>query len=177
MAILTIRFTPTPEDYAQALRAFVLNQRMTWFVLLLSAAMAAGGLLGVISSGGRNLGFGLFLTLVFIVYVLFLWVVNPWLIRRRVRRNPKMLQEIEWWVETDALIIHNQYRDTRIEWGKFIRLVETRQHYLLVYADDQDLYQALPRRAVGEATAQAAFKKLILGYLRPGLEKLPSPPA
>lgn len=163
-----INFTPTPDDYAQALRAFVLQQRMTWFVLFLAATLAAGGMLGVISAGGRNLGFGLFLLLVFIVYVLFLWVVSPWLVRRRVRRSPRLMLETEWRVEAEALVVHNQYKDLRIEWEKFTRLVETRQHYLLVYADDQERYQALPRRAVGDATAQAAFKEMLQGYLKPG---------
>lgn len=168
MAPLSYTFTPTPEDYADALRDFLLKQRMTWIVLLLSASMAAGGLLGVIAAGWQRFSFGIFLVLVFIVYVSFLWGVSPWLVRRRVRRNPRLTVETEWRLEEHALVVHNAHTDMTIEWKQFSHLVETPHHFLLVYAADDERYQAIPRRALGDGAEQQTFKQHIQQRLQSG---------
>jgi hypothetical protein len=157
---ITFRFTPNKDDYVQAIRAFQLRQKRTLATLVISGILSLAYLCAVTVVGLGHNPFGLLLIIFFMVYLAFLFFINPLKIGRQVENNERMTCEITWEVNEKEIRITNKYSETRFDWGTFQKVIETKTHYLLTYSNVK-VFQILPKRAFDSLEQHEAFKELL----------------
>lgn len=169
---LTLRFTPTPEDYARTVTLMTLRR---WPVRIFTAVMAAaplGGLYLMLTGGEQQSYVALYFLLMPLVYFAFIFWLNPTSTKRKIAANERLRSPSTWVVGTRTLIIRNAFKEHKLSWSDFSALVEHRQYFLLPYRDKPRAYHFLPRRAFESPEHEQAFRDLAnQGIAQPGKTK------
>jgi hypothetical protein len=159
----TFRFTPTKDDFTQTIRAYTLRQTSTRIALILVAVVVIFETISAIALGidWSTVNYYLPLNVFLVAYVVFLLLINPWLVGRQVPKNERLSSEITWEVDEDEIRVSNKFMQSKFDWGTFHSAIETRTHYLLILSSNKRMYQVLPKRAFETPAQEAAFRTLL----------------
>jgi hypothetical protein len=157
---LTLKFTPTPDDYARTVTMMTLRR---WPVRIFTAVMAAaplGGMYLLLSGGETQSYVALYFLLIPLVYFAFIFWLNPTSTKRKIVASERLRSPSTWVVGTRTLTIKNAYKEHKLAWRDFSPLVEHRQYFLLPYRDKPRVYHFLPRRVFETPEQEQAFLEL-----------------
>jgi len=162
--VVEIQFALAPGDYVQAMRAFFLRDARVWIVMGLIPVMLAGGIANVISVGELNL-MGFFLLLLPLGLAAYLWWGWPLSIGRRARRDRRLCCPTTCLAGDEEFVTRSVLGESSWEWAAFHRFVETKVHYLLIFAANRRTFVIIPRRAFASAVEEAAFRDIVQRHL------------
>ena len=154
------QFKPSPADYVKATLAFYFTQRS---ILLLTAFSILFAVLAVpysLVQWARGSNIAIFILAIALGFLLIAaaTVAAPLMrVRRMVDQDETMRADTVWSIENDLIELHNRFEKTELLWGMFDRLVETRQYYLLVYADNKRQFTFLPKHAFSNPEERERF--------------------
>jgi len=155
------QFKPTPSDYVKATLAFYFTQRS---ILLLTAVSILFFVLAVPYSlvqwaHGSNIA--IFILAIALGFLLIgaATVAAPLMrVRKMVDHDETMRAETVWSIKNDRIELRNRFEKTDLTWEMFDRLIDTRQYFLLVYADNKRQFTFLPKHAFSTAQERERFK-------------------
>jgi hypothetical protein len=162
---LTFQFTPAKKDYAQAVRALGLRDRRTGLTLGVMCLVTAFAVYSLLMEGSADLRFLPFLLVVplAVVYLL-LWV--PARVARQAMKDHRLSSEQTWHIDDEGIRVSLPTGETRLPWGAFARIFETKSQYLLLYAANRRLVQFVPKRALAVAGQEPDFRALMCSHLK-----------
>jgi hypothetical protein len=164
-----LHFTLEPGDYVQAMRALLWRDVRVWITMGLVVLMLAGGIANLIAAGELNL-MGFFLLLFPLGLAAYLWWGWPLAVGRRARQDRRLRSPTTCQLDDETFVTRNVLGESRMEWAAFQRFVETKSHYLLVFAPDRRAFVVVPRRAFASAEEEKAFQGIVKRQL-PGLRE------
>jgi hypothetical protein len=169
MEPIRVCFTPTKEDYIKALRAFNLRSTST-IVIFIFLACAGICSFVYITLGSPTRSPDNWILLLSAGTIILMWaisrfVLGPALAGRRVQKNERLRSETYWVVDDAQITIKNEYSEGKADWGVFQRVIDTKEHYLLVHTTNKRLLQILPKRAFESESQEACFRDLLKRHL------------
>lgn len=168
MPSLTLHYTPTEKDYVQTVQAFYRHDWRIWLTVGLTGLLFISGAAYLAFGPPSNGFFGLALLVPLPSWVAYLFVLWPVRLGRQVRKDQQLRSATTWVVSDDQVLVKDEFSTTRFAWGDFHRVIETRQHYLLLFAANRRASARLPKRALTSAEQEGAFRDLVGQHL-PGL--------
>ena len=163
--MISFRFAPTKDDYIKSLRVFYLNSWPTWavlIVLVLSKIICIGS---AFVRGDLGFDFGgifpivLFVFLVF--YLAFAFVINPMIVASKVEKDERLSSPVQYEVNDEQIMFKNQFTETKLDWGSFQKVIESKELFLLVHLTNKNMFQIIPKRAFASTNDEQAFKNLL----------------
>jgi hypothetical protein len=169
---ITLRFTPTEQDYQQAARALGLKRGSLWIslgMMVLLEACLAFTLLS--SSEPAPLLSWLFLLIPPLMLVAIFYGLPYWT-TRRVKGNERLLAETTWNLTDEGVAMQNRFAESKLDWGSFAGLSENRDYFFLQLSANKRLHHLIPKRALPTAEEQARFRDFVVQHIpRPGSAK------
>jgi hypothetical protein len=162
---VTVRYTPTQQDYAQVLRLFFW-QRTGTRVSLGFLVLAFGLVLFAIATQGSAPSIFQLIWLLFPpLFVAFLFFIQPSRMASQAIRNEQLITEATWEVSETGVQISSRFGSTNLEWESLNRLLTTRNYYLLLMKTNKNAFRFLPRRAFTSPQEQDLFHDLMTTHL------------
>ena len=162
---LTLRYTPTEQDYAAVLRAFFWRRTETRISLVFLAIAFILVFGAIVSSGFKPSVFELVWLLFPPAFVLFVFVVQPRRMASQAGRNEQLTCEATWEVSEVGVEISSRFGATQMDWETFRKLVTTKDYYLLLSRSNKNAFRFLPRRAFTSPQQEDLFTELAAKYL------------
>ncbi len=162
---LTLRFTPTKQDYARVLRLFFF-QRTSTRVSFGFLVFAFGLIIYTIFAQGSpptlfELAW-LILPPFFVAYVFF---IQPSRMANQAIQNEQLATEATWEVGDNGVKISSRFGETQMDWETLQKLVSTRDYYLLLSKVNKNAFRFMPKRAFSSTQETEQFLALVGKYL------------
>lgn len=162
---VNMRYTPTQQDYANVLRLFFM-QRTSTRISLVVLAIAFVLIFGLILFGSAPPSFfeiiWLFMPPLFVLYVFF---IQPSRMANQAIKEEQLATEATWKVSDTGVEISSRFGSTHLEWDSLLKLVTTKEYYLLLSKINKNAFRFLPKRAFNSSEEQEAFLTLVRKYL------------
>ncbi len=159
---LSFQFTPTIQDYVRSYQSYQLRRKI---LLVMFAGLALFEVCLFFALIGGPFSHHLVLWAVLIpipLFFLFFFAAIPLLFIRQIQKTKeRFLSRIIWQLDDRQIQIKNDYSETRVDWGTFQELTETKDYYYLIYTANRTLYQFIPKRALASPNMDAAFREII----------------
>jgi len=158
---LTLRYTPTQQDYAYVVRYFNLQRTGTKISLVLLALAFVLALFVVTSKGTSVTIFELiwlFLPPLFVIYATF---IQPASLAKKAAQNEKLVTEATWELSDFGVQITSRFNSTHLEWENLNKLVTSKDYYLLLSKTNKNAFRFLPRRAFNSPQEEEQFLELV----------------
>ncbi len=159
------KYKPEGKDYTQAMYAFYLADKRTWLTAIILLLLVACGSMAAWLSGNFNQPLLWVIPIVFLLSLVYLYVLSPILVGLRVGRNPKLQSETIGTASSEQLALKNANVDTKMAWDNFMKAVETRHYFLLMYGVNRRMFQFIPKRAFESEEKLDAFRDLLNLYI------------
>jgi hypothetical protein len=178
MEPITFTLTPLKEDYVKAIRAFQLRRLAIRGMIVVLSILAVIAGIGVIvalvrlfvSPADSTLGefFAPIMCLAFSVSIpLSILVTIPNLTGQQYDKNERMRVETTWRLDDERVQLTSGPVESKLDWGSFQNAIDTKDHYLMTYTINKNMYQIIPKRAFESAEHEAAFRALVEKHLGP----------
>ena len=158
---IQLLFTPTTADYLVAMRLFMLKQRSTRLLLAVGVLMALFGVYSLFASNFQNWSTSLPAFLFIGIITLMLFVVNPYMLGKKIDKIERLHAEATWTVDEKGIRIKTSLEDSHLEWSVFSKFHEFKDYTLLVYSKNPNFFQLLPSRAFESTEQQEQFRTLL----------------
>jgi YcxB-like protein len=162
---VTVKYTPTQQDYAQVLRLIMLrsivNQILIGFLVLGFVFI----LFNLVTQATPISIFALIWLLLpplFIIYIIFF---QPNRMAKQYMNNEQLATEYTWEVNDSGVKISTSFGSNQLEWDSLSRLLPTKDYYLLYIKKSRYAPRFLPRRAFTSAEEQDAFLQMMTSHL------------
>lgn len=163
---MTFQFTPEPEDYFKAIQAFYVSNPWLWVIFFVFGLPQMWcGVSFLIKSDISHLGnivLALFILLMIPALVAYLLWGVPARIAGQVRQSERMRSLHTWHVSDQQIIIKTDFSELKLQWDVFRRVLEIREHFLLLYAVNRGLIEVVPKRAFDSPENLTAFRNQLL---------------
>jgi hypothetical protein len=161
----TVRFTPSKDDYSSVLRLFFIQRTSTRLILVVLALAFVLICYVVLSQGIPPTLFELiwlFLPPLFVAYIFF---IQPSRMASQAMQNEQLAAEATWEISATGVDISNRFGSTHLEWENLLKLVSTREYYLLLSKVNKNAFRFLPIRAFSSPQEREEFLTLVGKYL------------
>lgn len=169
--MLHFGFSPTPDDFLKAYRAYHRGTWKQWIFFPAAALLVGAFAIFIFSSGGAATWTDLMIPLVFfllaVFYLLFAFVINPHNAAKRAKTDAHMSSPVQYEVTEEQIAYRNEFVDSRVDWGSFQELIVGKDILLLVASSNKRMFQFIPRRAFASAEEERAFIELAQRKLIP----------
>jgi hypothetical protein len=163
--ILTLRYTPEKNDYAQVLRIYFFQQtgsRIALGFLVIAFAIIIYSVATQTTPITILQIVWLLLPPVFIVYVLF---VQPRSMANRAIANEQLAAETTWEVGEQGIDISTSFGSSHLNWDELSQLTTSKEYYLLMLKGKKRAFRFLPRRVFTSPPDQDTFLQLVSSHL------------
>ena len=163
--MLTFTYVPTREDYLKSFRTIYLRSWPIWsvvIILIITQVVCIGSALirdEISFESGVLLPFAIFVFLAF--YLIFALVIHPLRLANKVEKDERLSSPVHYEVSDEQIIFGNQFAETKLDWGSFQKVVESRDHFLLLYTVNKNAFQIIPKRAFAAPEDEQAFRDLL----------------
>jgi hypothetical protein len=163
--MLTFTYVPTKADYLKAFRVIYMRSWPVWSVIII-VMLAQGICIGsALLRGEVGFELGILLPLAIFVflaiYLTFALVVSPLRVANRVEKDERLNSPVHYEVSEAQIVFRNQFAETKLDWGSFQKVVESQDHFLLLYTVNKNAFQIIPKRAFGSPEDEQAFRDLL----------------
>ncbi len=165
---ITFRFTPTPKDYVRMMRVIYVRQTGNW-IFMAVLAFFSGFILWLTMTGLRlHLYTILMAPLALVFFVVLIFLVYPWRVGNRAKKNDRMTAETIWEASENQILIKSAQTEAKTDWGNFKKAIEN-DEFIFLKSSTANLYQFIPKRAFESPAQLEAFRALVKSKL-PGLQ-------
>ncbi len=162
---ITVRFTPSQDDYARVLRLFFW-QRTSMRISLVILALAFGMIVyTTLSQPSTPSIFQIVWLLLPPLFVIYVFLIQPRRMASQAIRNEQLVSEATWQVSNSGVDITNRFGTTKLEWDTLDRLVRTGEYYLLLSKVNRNAFRFIPLRAFPSQAEKDQFIELVSEYL------------
>ncbi len=158
---MSIKFTPTKDDYIKTLRANSFGAGNIWLNLLIFCIVFAAITVVLLLSHVEFWVVAPVFIAALIFYVFFQYVMNPLRISQQVQSNERFRSEVTWTVDESGVLLANKFGESKSDWGTFYNFKETKEHFLVYYSTNRDMFQIVPKRAFESAGQLEAFRHIL----------------
>jgi Ca2+/Na+ antiporter len=163
---LIFSFTPNKSDYFKTLRAFYLQHRSTKIAILLSALVIIAIILSIFYLHTLSLaGFTVLLTMV--AYYVTVFFLGPANVADKIAKDERLSSEMTWELDDNQALVCTKYADINCDWGTFAEVYETKEHFLITYHNDKNMFQLIPKRAFKNDDQLTRFRNLVAEKIKP----------
>lgn len=171
MPPVNVDFTPTPQDYARALRSFYLSTRsyrvmiffFSFLILLVLMIMPPIWLAGEFPPEGI---FGVALGLIFPGIVLGSVLLSPWLTAQRLRKDERSLAPSTYQFDDECMTCTDKFCQTRFDWGSLGRVIETPDDFLLIHRTHANIFHFVAKRTFASTEQENEFRTLLRAHVK-----------
>lgn len=147
---LHARFKPSPADYFKATMVLFFSQRLIIFLAVISVLFIGAAIPISLIYRAQGSDIALYLLAIAVGYFLIAaaTVAAPLLhVHRLASQDERMRAETSWSVEEERITVRNRYEKVELSWQMFERLIDSREYFVLVYAENKRQFSFLPKRA------------------------------
>lgn len=112
---------------------------------------------------GYGFGFVIPMTILLLVgfLVIFTLVINPFMIANKVEKDERLNSPVQYEVSDEQFLFRNQFAETKLDWGSFQKVIETKDLFLVVYTVNKNMFQIIPKRAFTSSEDEQSFRNLL----------------
>jgi hypothetical protein len=162
---VTVKYTPTQQDYARVLRLFLVRNTVNRIMLGFLVVAFGFVVLNMLAQTTPVTGFEIIWLLFPPVFIIYILVVQPNRMGKQYMADEKMAAERTWIVSDENVQITTSFKPELFEWDMLSRLVTYQEYYLLMFKKSKNNFRFLPRRAFTTSEEQDAFLQLMSGHL------------
>jgi Ca2+/Na+ antiporter len=162
---LTIKYTPTQQDYAKVLRLFFLQRTGTRISLAFLVIAFCLIVLAILSKGSPPTIFELVWLLLPPLFLVFIFLVQPSRVAQLAAKNEQLISEATWEVSDEGVQISSSFGSTHLGWEALNKLVTTREYYLLLLKGNKNAFRFIPIRAFTTQQEKDQFLELMANHL------------
>jgi hypothetical protein len=156
---ITFSFTPEKSDYTRTMRSFMLNNIQMLYVIGICIVLFIIGIFALFVPAHINRWAAILIVfLPWMLYSIFISPVHTW---NKVTRDERLSAETEWQVDEQRIITKNKFAETSVEWSTYSQVYETKEHYLLIFSANKNMFQFIPMRAFTSPEQVVEFRKLL----------------
>ncbi len=161
---VSIKFTPTQQDYARVLRLFLV--RNTINRLMLGFLVVAFGFVvfNMLAQSTPVTFFEIIWLLFPPLFIIYILVVQPNRMGKQYMADEKMAAETTWEVNEAGVQMSTSFNSTLFEWEILSKLVTYPDYYLLTFKK-KNTFRFLPRRSFTSTEDHDAFLQLMTSHL------------
>ncbi len=163
--ILTIKYTPTQQDYAKVLRLFFLQRTGTRISLAFLVIAFCLIVFAILSKESPPTVFELVWLLLPPLFLIFIFFFQPSRVAQLAAKNEQLICEATWEVSDDGVQISSSFGSTHLDWEALNKLVTTREYYLLLLKANKNAFRFLPIRAFTSQMQQDQFLEFMANHL------------
>ncbi|HKF57944.1 MAG TPA: YcxB family protein [Blastocatellia bacterium] len=165
---LTLDFEYTFEDYLEASKAHGKRRpwlTLSWYFIAAVFTLAAGvTAVAAIQREGTSVS-----VVEVLVPAFFLFVTSPFffrlMARQRWKQQPQLQARINYEITPDLVRVATKAATSEMKWASFIRLVETKNVFLLY--PNKLIFHIIPKRAFADSDELASFRELATSRIPP----------
>jgi hypothetical protein len=162
---VTVKYTPTQQDYARVLRLFLVRNTVNRIMLGFLVVAFGFVVLNMLAQTTPVTLFEIIWLLAPPVFIIYILVVQPNRMGKQYMADEKMAAERTWIVSDENVQITTSFKPELFEWDMLSRLVTYQEYYLLMFKKSKNNFRFLPRRAFTTSEEQDAFLQLMSGHL------------
>lgn len=144
-----------------ALRTFYLHKKLIWDIVII---IIVAQLLYIVSVFLHvDLGFkfsGAYL-LVVPFYLLFVFFIFPFMVATMMEKDNRFSSPVQYEVDDGQIIYKTQFAETKLEWGSFQKVIESKYFFILVYSTNKKIFQFIPKHAFATTDDEQAFSNYL----------------
>lgn len=162
---VTLKYNPNQQDYAQAIRLFMMKRtanRISLGFLVIAFAIVV---LSISTQATPITIFELIWLLfppLFIIYIIF---IQPNRMAKQAMKNEHLAAETTWEVSDSGVQISTGFDSALFEWDALARLITNKDYYLLLFKKNKNTFRFLPQRSFTSAEDQDSFLQLMTSHL------------
>jgi hypothetical protein len=157
--MFTFSFTPNRIDYVHTFRAYYYYRRSIKVILFVFVVISLCSLSTLFL--GSFQAYQLFLPVMTIFLFLTFFYLSPSSVGDKVVKEERLHSEVTWQVDEEKIIVNNKFSEAKVDWGTFGEVLETSDHFMLVYAVQHNMFQIVPKRAFPTKAMLEEFRELM----------------
>jgi YcxB-like protein len=157
---IELQFALNSDDLLRGTRAFFLKSLRFRIALVGLGLLTLAAWITALQVGRLGVNLALAVTVVTVFLVAYRAVLLPWTLSKEMAKDERLSAESTWVFKPDRITITNQFSEMHLDWANFSRILETDTHYLFVYANDANLFQLVPKRAI-PPQLEMPFRRLV----------------
>ena len=165
MNTISFHFTPNKDDYIKAFRAYYFDNPYIWPVIAFLAILLPCAVVSMFMGDTVEGAYFKWLPIsafVFIaVWLLLTLVIFPNNVGTNVEKNERLSSPVEYEVNDDQILIKTHFAESKMDWGTFARVIESKEHFLLVQSASKNMFHIIPKRAFSSPEDEKAFRDLL----------------
>ncbi len=115
--------------------------------------------------GGLSYGIGILLPLglfaFLFFYLTFALLLQPLIVANRVEKDERLSSPVDFVVDEEQILFKNKFTETKLDWGSFQKVIESKSHFLLIYTVNKNMFQIIPKRAFASSEDEQSFRELL----------------
>jgi hypothetical protein len=166
--MMTFGFTPRKADYIKSYWAMQMSSWVGWALVMIPilwigfiTILYVRGLLLSGAQYSSALTLPTVFAAVFVLVVIYSMFVHPVVISLRMDREERMRSPVQFQVTEETVTIQNSFVESKVDWGTFRKVIDTKNYYLLVHTVNKNAFQILPKRAFTNAEEENTFRNLL----------------
>ncbi len=166
--MITFGFTPRKADYVKSFWAMQMSQWGLWVLLLIPilwisfvTILYVRGLLVTGAQYSSTMTLPTVFAVIFLLAVVYIMFIHPILSSLRIDREERLRSPVQYQVTDEGITIKNSFVESKVDWGSFRKVIETRNYFLLVHTVNKNAFQILPKRAFANLTEENAFRNYL----------------
>ncbi len=160
MEPIELQFALNSDDLLRGTRAFFLKSLRFRIALVGLALLTLAAWITALQVGRLGVNLALAVTVITVFLVAYRAILLPWTLSKEMALDERVSAESTWVFKPDRITITNQFSEMHLDWANFSRILETDTHYLFVYANDANLFQLVPKRAI-PPQLEMPFRRLV----------------
>lgn len=154
---ITLRFTPTEQDYRRAARALAIKRGSLWVSVGMLSLLEVCLLFTLVTSSQPSPAYSWLYLLFPPLLIVLMFFVGPLLSTRSVKGNERLLAETTWQLSEEGVAMKNRFAESKLDWGSFSRLSEDPDYFFLQLSGNKRLHHFIPKRALHRRQRKAAL--------------------
>ncbi len=154
-------FSPNASDYYKTLRAVMFRNRTTKAIMLVGMLiLGCSGLTSIAIT--HTFQTAAITLLILFLLILTFYFLGPATAAEKVTSEERLNTETTWVVDEEKVSIKTKFAETSLDWGSFGVVYETRDHYMITYSTNKNMFQIIPRRAFSSTNQEGSFRNLLV---------------
>jgi hypothetical protein len=162
---VTVKYTPTQQDYARVLRLFLVRNTVNRIMLGFLVVAFGFVVFNMLAQTTPVTPFEIIWLLFPPLFIIYILVVQPNRMGKQYMADEKMAAERTWEVSDANVQITTSFKPELFEWDMFSKLVTYQDYYLLMFKKNKNNFRFLPRRSFTSPEEQDAFLQLMSSHL------------
>jgi hypothetical protein len=88
-------------------------------------------------------------------------VISPYMTAHKMEKDERLSSPVQYEANDEQIMFKNKFSETKLDWGSFCRVIETKDLFLLVYTSNKNCSQMIPKRAFASNDDEQAFRDLV----------------